>query len=254
MPIRWEENARCFCLSSWSSIFVVGFSRNYAFGFFDSSINFADRFIDPDVELRWTSSTFYSSRNSIQRWSRINDQTFSKSIEKIFFRSKTKWFLFSIRSFLQLVDRVFGCLDEIFELTSRFLSDFADAKDKSDELHQRISLDEPFQNFLEVKKSKTYRNEKFVDVVRRETNTNVISNMRRRSVIVNTMKLFNRCLTMTNWSNIYEWVRKKSDGAKGNPFVIRNRPIKCSKRRVIFFRRYYICPFIITKIIWFISK
>ena len=53
----------------------------------------------------------------------------------------------------ELVDRVFGPLDEIFELTSRFLSDFADAKDMRDDLHQQISLVEPFQNFLEVEET-----------------------------------------------------------------------------------------------------
>jgi len=45
---------------------------------------------------------------------------------------------------------VFGCLDDIYELTNRFLSDLEDAKEMRDDMTKSISLYEPFQNFIEV--------------------------------------------------------------------------------------------------------
>lgn len=81
-----------------------------------------------------------------------------------------KLFRNPFQNFSSNVDLIFGCLDEIFDLTSRFLSDLADAKEMRDE----ILLDESFQNFLEVKKKKK-NSRKFLQKrrFRRETNTNV---------------------------------------------------------------------------------
>jgi hypothetical protein len=41
-------------------------------------------------------------------------------------------------------------LDDIYELTNRFLSDLEDAKEMRDDMTKSISLYEPFQNFIEV--------------------------------------------------------------------------------------------------------
>jgi hypothetical protein len=48
------------------------------------------------------------------------------------------------------VENVFGCLDDISELTHRFLSDLEDAREMRDDITRCISLYEPFQNFIEV--------------------------------------------------------------------------------------------------------
>ena len=65
-----------------------------------------------------------------------------------------KLFRNPVRSFFsdrpEILERTFSCLDDIYELTNRFLSDLEDAKDMRDEQNKRISLYEPFQNFLEV--------------------------------------------------------------------------------------------------------
>jgi len=53
--------------------------------------------------------------------------------------------------FVQIVDNVFGCIDDIYDLTSRFLSDLEDAKEMREDMSKSISLYEPFQNFIEVK-------------------------------------------------------------------------------------------------------
>jgi hypothetical protein len=41
-------------------------------------------------------------------------------------------------------------LDDISELTNRFLSDLEDAKEMREDITKNISLYEPFQNFIEV--------------------------------------------------------------------------------------------------------
>ncbi len=41
-------------------------------------------------------------------------------------------------------------MDDIYELTNRFLSDLEDAKEMRDDISKSISLYEPFQNFIEV--------------------------------------------------------------------------------------------------------
>ena len=47
-------------------------------------------------------------------------------------------------------------MDEIYDLTCRFVSDLEDAKDMRDDLHQHISLYEPFQNFIEGNEYECY--------------------------------------------------------------------------------------------------
>ena len=49
-----------------------------------------------------------------------------------------------------MIEDVFGCLDDISELTNRFLSDLEYAKEMREGLSKSISLYEPFQNFIEV--------------------------------------------------------------------------------------------------------
>ena len=49
-----------------------------------------------------------------------------------------------------MIDDVFGCLDDIYELTAKFLSDLEDAKEMRDDNTKNICLYEPFQNFIEV--------------------------------------------------------------------------------------------------------
>ncbi len=44
-------------------------------------------------------------------------------------------------------------MDDIYELTNRFLSDLEDAKEMRDDNTKSISLYEPFQNFIEVSSS-----------------------------------------------------------------------------------------------------
>ncbi|CAF0942317.1 unnamed protein product [Didymodactylos carnosus] len=55
----------------------------------------------------------------------------------------------------ELIDSVFGCLDDIYELTSRLLSDLEDAKEMKDD-DANISLYEPFQNFIEGNEFECY--------------------------------------------------------------------------------------------------
>lgn len=58
----------------------------------------------------------------------------------------------------KLIDDVFSCLDDIHELTCRFLSDLEDAKEMRDEQTQVISITEPFQNFLDGNEYECYIN------------------------------------------------------------------------------------------------
>lgn len=74
-----------------------------------------------------------------------------------------------------MIENVFGCLDDIFELTNRFLSDLEDAKDMRDDLTKNISLYEPFQNFIEVVQFIHHIENSFV--YHREMNLNVIQNI-----------------------------------------------------------------------------
>ncbi|CAF4179136.1 unnamed protein product, partial [Rotaria sp. Silwood2] len=71
-----------------------------------------------------------------------------------------KFFRNPIRNFfnddLQIIENVFGCLDDIYELTTRFLSDLEDAKEMRDDIAKNISLYEPFQNFIEGNEFECY--------------------------------------------------------------------------------------------------
>ncbi|CAF1455941.1 unnamed protein product, partial [Adineta steineri] len=56
----------------------------------------------------------------------------------------------------EIIDNVFGCLDDIYDLTNRFLSDLEDAKEMRDDNTKSISLYEPFQNFIEGNEFECY--------------------------------------------------------------------------------------------------
>ncbi|CAF0930895.1 unnamed protein product [Adineta ricciae] len=56
----------------------------------------------------------------------------------------------------EIIDDVFGCLDDIYELTTKFLSDLEDAKEMRDDNTKNISLYEPFQNFIEGNEFECY--------------------------------------------------------------------------------------------------
>ena len=67
---------------------------------------------------------------------------------------REKWNFYFKKIFInqsfQIIESIFGCLDDIYELTNRFLSDLEDAKEMRDDITKNISLYEPLQNFIEV--------------------------------------------------------------------------------------------------------
>ncbi|CAF3768719.1 unnamed protein product [Rotaria sp. Silwood1] len=107
-----------------------------------------------------TSSSNYNidttmSYNELIRHFIITETQYKDDLELLikFFRNPIRKFF---HDNLQIIEIVFGCLDDIYELTTRFLSDLEDAKEMRDDITKNISLYEPFQNFIEGNEFECY--------------------------------------------------------------------------------------------------
>ncbi|CAF2078747.1 unnamed protein product [Rotaria magnacalcarata] len=97
------------------------------------------------------------SYNELIRHFIITETQYKDDLELLikFFRNPLRQF-FDVD--LQTIENIFGCLDDIYELTTRFLSDLEDAKEMRDDITKSISLYEPFQNFIEGNEFECYTN------------------------------------------------------------------------------------------------
>ncbi|CAF0926343.1 unnamed protein product [Rotaria sordida] len=95
------------------------------------------------------------SYNELIRYFIITETQYKDDLELLI-----KFFRNPIRNFFnddqKIIENVFGCLDDIYELTTRFLSDLEDAKEMRDDITKDISLYEPFQNFIEGNEFECY--------------------------------------------------------------------------------------------------
>jgi uncharacterized protein YutE (UPF0331/DUF86 family) len=179
-------------------------------------------------------------------------QVCADRIDVSVYHSNVEWQYHLLSQSLKIIDDAFGCLDDIYTLTSRFLSDLEDAKEKRDDLNKHISLYEPFQYFLDVRIQSMFdHHARLLSLFKGNEYEHyihyaqIISNddhIHRLQTIVNDERVQN--YLHVDLSCSYSWIFDRVRST----FYFSHNPIKCSKPIVIYFQRYFIGLYTISSI------